>query len=396
MNVGIFEVINYSHFTLVECLIKVYSTDPENTIFLCTSEKNISENKWVLDRFPDLKLLPINKDEDLENYFTRMNQFNFDIAYLVTFENPVFFESLLKSKVDYPFCLFIHNIDFWFKTSYFELGKKFVKNLLNLKQFRGLAKSFDFHFRQFRLNKKVITLILNQNKGKFAVLNQRIKELTSEFIDEQRIVVIPFSFFESVTIRPEKSNTEKLRITIPGYVTQKRRDYLGLLNAIRRNINQLKDICEFDFLGGIQNENDESTQEILILSNELSDNGMIIILHNTPSIKVNEFDQELVKADLVLANLTPKLAYGSNKESGIPFTMIKHAIPGLFQKGVYFMPELEKSILIFDNYDHLFDIIIDLSRDRSKVNHYKSEAIKSSENFKPEKIYNKLLKQHDF
>ena len=118
---------------------------------------------------------------------------------------------------------------------------------------------------------------------------------------------------------------------------------------------------------------------------------MNIIIHNTSSIKVNDFDSELAKADLILANLTPKLGYGNNKESGIPFTMLKFAIPGLFQKGVYFMPELTSSILVFADYYDLIKIIIELNNNEQKMRKLKNEALKNSENFKPENIYQRLL-----
>ncbi|MBK8389425.1 MAG: hypothetical protein IPL23_09200 [Saprospiraceae bacterium] len=86
--------------------------------------------------------------------------------------------------------------------------------------------------------------------------------------------------------------------------------------------NSIKENITWDFLGGIPIEG--QADEIVKRAKDLIAKGYKIILYEKNSVSLNEFDEQLNKADLILGNLMidhgAKSTYGKSMESGLPFS----------------------------------------------------------------------------
>ncbi len=82
---------------------------------------------------------------------------------------------------------------------------------------------------------------------------------------------------------------------------------------------------------------------------------------------MNEFDEQLNKADLILGNLMidhgAKSTYGKSMESGLPFSMIKKAKPCLMIKGYNYPINLQSSVVEYSDNNDLKRILEGLVSD---------------------------------
>lgn len=388
MKVGFCEVISYGHFTLVECLLKVYSSDARNELFIITNQSGFTYCKEFILNYANLTILVKEDTESFPSFYYRINNLDLDYAYFVTFEQPKYFIDFYKTHFSFPIRLFIHNIDFWFEASFFERLKKFIKSCIDIKFIKILKNSFRDHFINFPYNKLIIEKVLNEG-GRLVVLNELLANRVNEFLPNSNCLVFPFSYYDSSIFKPHHVN-KKLRICVPGLITQRRRDYLGLLIKIEERILELKDKVVFDFLGGIQMDGNKKINLILSKINHINKLGMEILIHNESYISNSIFDKELAKCDFILSNLIAKLGYGKTKESGIPFAMIKSGRPGIYPVHHYLMPQLKTSTILYTDYDNMINQIIEISNNRQLIESYHANAITNSQYFLPENIYDRI------
>ena len=388
MKIGFCEVISYGHFTLVECLVKVYSTDEKNELFIITNQSGLSYCKELITNYEKITIVVKDDIEPFPSFYNRINNLKLDYAYFVTFEQPKYFIDFYNTHFTFPIRLFIHNIDFWFEASFFERVKKFIKSCFDVKNIKVAGSNFRDHFIYFPYNKLIIKKILNEG-GRLVVLNEHLAEKIYKFLPNYQCLIFPFSYYDSTIINSLHLNN-KLRICIPGLITQKRRDYLGLLNKIEERILELKDRVIFDFLGGIQKERNKKINKILSKIEHLKSGGMEILIHDEKYILNSLFDKELAKCDFILSNLNTKLGYGKTKESGIPFAMIKSGKPGIYPAHHYLMPQLKSSTILYTDYDNMINQIIEVSKNRKLIDSYHTKAISNSKYFLPENIYARI------
>ena len=388
MNIGIVEIMERGHMTLLECVARIYLSDSHNRLSIFVREDIEKQARKLFSDYTNIDYI-VKKENESDAYFlAKINTYSLDLAYFITFEQLNLLPIFYKINYKFPVRLFIHNIDFWFEVPFSERCIKFIKTSIAQKG-KGLNANFKNHFYNFPFTKKIVKQVIS-NKGKIVVLNSILKENISQYVgNKEDVIIIPFSFREKKITDQSQYNT-KIRLCLPGFVTQRRRDYLGILEAAEQNLDFFKNNITIEFLGGFNLSFDKSVGQILEKSKYLISRGLDLIIYEKNSIPVSEFDEKLSKADFILANLTPILGYGKTKESGIPFTMIKIAKPGLFQVGYPTLDELKNITVYFENYEHLMRLVSDFRQNKHKMNELKTLATETTEIFTPEKIYKQL------
>ena len=184
------------------------------------------------------------------------------------------------------------------------------------------------------------------------------------------------------------SNT-KLRLCVPGIVSNIRRDYDSLFRILLANAEKLKDKITVDLLGYIPEEELHLVETIKTLQ------GLgIDIIYYLEFVFGEKYDRPLSQADIILGNLRVEKnslqKYGQTKESGTVYNMVRGAKPGLLPKNYPLDEEFHVSSVLFKDYEHLGEIILQLVNDSAKIDFLKQEAKISSEKFSPTSLYGLL------
>ena len=109
---------------------------------------------------------------------------------------------------------------------------------------------------------------------------------------------------------------------------------------------------------------------------------------------MKEFDDNLSKADIILGNMHLQQGansiYGKTKETGIIFTMIKAAKPGILPVDYPCDDNLKSSVLTFKNYSDIVRILEHLYNHRNELAILQVKALENALKFTPLSIYSKL------
>jgi hypothetical protein len=184
----------------------------------------------------------------------------------------------------------------------------------------------------------------------------------------------------------------KIRVCVPGFVSQARRDYFSLLDQIQKNYELLSHGFVFDFLGGVD-PNDTSSNLIIHRIRHLATLGIQCLYYEKALVETQEFDYNCSLCDIILGNTNIQVdkysAYGKTKESGIPFAMIKFAKPGILPQGYNTIPELTSSTILFESYEQLGYLLTQLTWER--LHELKVRAKENAIYFSPEAIFKTIL-----
>ena len=385
MIIGIIEVMPKGHFTLVDSIARIYASDPSNTVYLFTTETGAEELKYLTNEIPQ-KLKIISKGSmSVVNFLRDIKKYNLDKIFITTINKYFcdFFEFLDNRRVH----LFIHDINYWFDVS---LKFKFYTFIKGFTLSPRMAYTIKFSLIYPFFYKKVIKKVINSG-GKFVILNAILKNELEKYINSEIIEIIPFSVFNQNQFS-KISHNGLLRVTIPGHISQLRRDYFNLLKMIEENFQAFINKVEFELLGCI--EIGGQGEEIFRMAKKIIKLGVNVIYYEKKYISMPDYDKRLSEADLILGNMNIKLdkysSYGKTKDTGIIFTMIRAAKPGIVITGYPVINELKSSTLVYSNYDELKNILIDLTNNPDKLKYLKNEAYKNSLKFEPSKLYKEL------
>ncbi len=394
MKIAIIEIAQFGHYTYVESIADIYSSIPENEVVIFTDEKGAKQ-------FPLLnaKNISIVKKDAEMSYLDFLSTIkSFEKVIFVTLEpNYKSAFQLAKAFVNVqfncPIYFVIHNIDFWFQQS---LTDKIRNSMYQLKSFNDFVYRLKVYFYYAFINKKIIQKV-KKSGGSFIVISEVVANELSKHIDKKSIKTIPFSVFNN-RLKDKSGENTSIRICIPGYVSAVRRDYFSIFKMLESFTDVLKYHVEIDFLGGIASQ--EGGDKIVEKAKELIALDYKIHIYNKPLVNIEEFDLNLSKADLVLGNLHlnqgVNSSYGKTKDSGLIFTMIKAAKPGLMPKGYNFDAALKTSILQFENYEEVQKMLIHLRENPSELMDLKLKARENSLKYTPLSIYNKIEGTNSF
>jgi hypothetical protein len=387
MKIGILEIMPIGHYTLVDSVVRIFVSDKNNQIYLFLHRNGENDIQNLVKSFPNQIQLRIwDGNSKLESLFKSVNQCGLDKIYMITFEKHFkeFYSFDFNSQVN----IFIHNVDEWFHADVKYILYHIFKNISSFNEFIYRTK-VNIIYKNYR--QKIIKKLLNTG-GRFLVLNSFLRNELIKFLPESKIDIIPFSIYNDSLV-DKSQNNKLLKICIPGMVSEIRRDYYAIINLISNNLDFFSKNIEFEFLGGVANK--EGGQNIIKEVKNLIDKGAKIICYDQQLVPVGMFDERLTHNDIILGNIIVSVdkysKYGKTKETGIPFTMIRAAKPGILPIDYNVINELESSTIRFRDYKELLDILINLVNHRDNLLSLKQEALKNSLKFTPSGVYQKLM-----
>ncbi len=404
MRIAILEIAPHGHYTYVESIALIYTAVPENNVVIFTNEKgynalkHLENDKIVIKKafFTVKERNPDSFGKGVENTFNQI--VGFDKIYVVTLEayakEPFrLMQSFEKTNFSCPIYYVIHNVDFWFQQS---LSDKINNVFFQLKTFKDLTYRLKVYFYYAYINPKIIQKVKSSG-GKFVTLTESVGNELAKYVGKEKVAVVPFSVFNGKILAKQKGkNNPRLRICLPGFVSSTRRDYAPIFQLLANDKNRFfKDNIEFDFLGGISTS--EGGEQIRDEAKVWMSKGYAIRIYDKPSVGLEEFDENLAQADLILGNMHIKQgangAYGKSKESGLIFTMIKAAKVGLLPRGYTADNALKTSVLTFNSYADIASILKKIIENSAYWAQLQANALANSEKFRPRSIYNRLEKE---
>jgi hypothetical protein len=393
MRVGVAEIMDTGHITLAETLCRIFCSDAGNKVYLFTLETHSANLSFLCAIYPNLILVVKPAKQNVEDFLNDTGNYPLDRIYLVTLTKHfrIISEWQLKTRL----FLVIHNTDEWFGNSFYESVRKFFYSISKSPQFNLLIYFFKVSF-VFPVYRKEILHEVKKSNGRLVVLSKSVQKVLKDLKITILSEVIPFSVFDPLLVTEQRSDKSRLRVCVPGILSQYRRNYLAFLETIELQLADFKDELIIDFLGGVQDEN-RLDYHALILNkiDVLKKKGFSIIVHPVRFIPPVEYDIELSKADIIVGNMNVALnrysIYGKTKETGIPFAMIKASKPGILPDSYPIPEELSTSTIVYHEFRDLGKIIADLVSDRQKIADLKKKALDNSKKFSAELIYNQIL-----
>lgn len=386
MTIAIFEIAPKGHYTYVESIAKIYTAVAENKVVIYTTDNGKKAMQHIENQSISI-IVTAAQAEDLE----RIAAQNFDKIFVVTLEPYAKEQHRIMTvfeKINFnaPIYYVIHNVDLWFEQS---LVSKIRNVFFKLNNFGDFIYRLKIYFWYVLINKKIIQKV-EKSGGSFVTLTETVATHLRKYTPS--VSAIPFSVFDEKVI-DNSLNNSKIRICLPGYVSTIRRNYGAIFDILESNEGlKIKEKIEWDFLGGIYKA--ENGESVLERANILKNKGFSIQIYDKPNVGLQEFDENLAKADLVLGNLHlqqgANSSYGKTKESGLIFTMIKAAKPGIVPSEYPLEKTIESSILTFKNYQDLAKILIHLTQHPEILKDLKAKALVNSLKYTPLSIYQKL------
>lgn len=386
MRIGVLDIMPQPHYPMVESTIRIFSSSPSCEVYIFTHATARDTLKSIpLINQDNIHYVVKQESESFSNYISEILKYNIERLYVITPEKYFYYYYLLSKKI--PLFAVIHNIDEWFDFSPTYRWYCLIRDFSN-------HKNIIYHLKKnflYPIWKKLIAINILKGNGKFVVLNSHLKNEVAKYVDKNRIEVIPFSIFEKNLISSENKN-DKIRICIPGTVSQYRRDYISILNMLEMN-SWFKDKIELDLLGYL--DPNENTLQIVEKIDSLIEKGYTLFYYRN-FISPVTFDHLLSKSTVVLGNINVNLdrysKYGRTKDTGVIYTMIKAGKPGILPKDYLLIDDLKSSTLFYDNYKILEEILKKIINEKDVLKLLKNNAIKNSEKYLPENIYRSITK----
>jgi hypothetical protein len=386
--IGILEITQPTHYSVVNGLVKTYACNYNNMVYIFTIEKIATALKE--NGLPEnVELIIYSGKNSLGTFLKKIESQRFERFHLCT-----------VSKVYSHFARFnpqckelyfhVHNVEEWYED---HISKRFALMMHDLKDsnvkvspvravYRFVKGTFLKRYRQ-----KILRKVYSYNHH-YIVHSYSVKRFLAKFVPAQKITVFPFAIYEHMT--DNSSNNTKLRICVPGIVSNIRRDYDSLFNALLLNVENLKGKIIVDLLGYIPEEELHHLETIKTLQNQGID-----MVYYLEFVFGKKYDRPLSQADIILGNLrvekNSSQKYGQTKESGTVYNMVRGAKPGLLPENYPFDEEFRSSSILFKDYNHLAKIILQLANDPAKIASLKQQAKINSEQFSPTSLYGLLM-----
>lgn len=392
MKIAVIEIMETGHVTLAESVCRIFGSDPDTDITLFTLPGHAESLGFITKTLKNIRIIAKKPEQSFSDFLNSVGQVKFDRIYIITLTKR--FKEFSNWKPQGRIFLVVHNLEEWFGLTFFKALPAFFDDFASRPRTGYLLYLLKLHFI-YPVYKRRILRKTVLSSGSLVVLSEAVKKEALKLSDILPVEVLPFSVFDPEAIPESGTNGGPLKICIPGLVSQYRRDYLGLMDLIGKRFGDKKEMFTIDFLGGIRKDNHRNdTAPVLEMAHRLSNIGFAIIIHETEFIAVEEYDRQLSGCDIILGNMNVRLSarsrYGQTKETGLPFAMIKAAKPGILPSQYEVPSELETSVVRYNNYDELGDLIEELINDRQRLKFLSARASENSLLFTPDKIYDRI------
>lgn len=387
--IGIVEICEPNHYSAVNGLMKTYASDPDNKVYVFTIPK-IAKALVENGLLPNIELIEKDEKTSAGEFLRGLENYSLDRLHVCTIygDYKAFVNLGLRHKEIFTH---IHGIDVWFSDSIARAWKIMVFDLKNKSGNRKYHRIIGRFFREAFFNSRYRRAYLRNvrnTRNHYIVHSKGQFETLSRFLPEEKITVFPFAIFEGM--EGNASQNTRLRVCVPGVITQARRDYVTLFEEITRKKEQFKDRITLDLLGFVP-EPERSTMVPLI---EKVQKAGIEVLYYHDFVFGKQYDDLLNSADILLNNqkveLDPTAKYGVTKESGMIFNMLRGAKPGILPVAYQVNDEYLPSTLFYKDYIHLIEILLDLIDNPVKICNLKANAVSLSEQHLPTRLYKRL------
>ena len=391
MIIGIFEVSEPNHYSAVNGLLKTYASDPKNEIIVYTLpsvEKALLENG-----VPDnSQLVVLQKNSSLKKLLDDAEKIAFDRIHICTiFDNYREFGQFKPQAKDVYF--HVHQVEEWYNDDLDRAINTLIPSLKNKDQNRQYSRIIARAVRDYLvyrpIRKKMLDNFDRNYNLKLIVHSEGQKEALEEYSCKSPITIFPFAIYEGM--KDSSFDNKLLRICIPGVITQAKRDYLSLFEALEKNAGILSDRIDLYLLGYIT---DREQDEMGMAIQKLIDSGYQVLYHDT-FVYGKEFDRVIANCDILLNNQfiskNSTEVYGKTKESGMIFNMLRAAKPGFLPKEYNVSSEFYDCTIFFDSYEGLMTSIEELVDDPQRLEQLKTAAQKLSTSYLPNNLYSRLV-----
>ena len=199
--------------------------------------------------------------------------------------------------------------------------------------------------------------------------------------------MFPTLIFEPDFYKDLSTDNTKIRVCIPGSVTQIRREYNKLFDVLESNLDFYKSNFILDLLGFIPPSETAIIERISVMQEK----GLNILSYNY-FIDVKQFDLELYKSDIILSNILLDDSLGlQNKETAAVFHMIRGAKPGVFPESFVLDKDFKDSVVKFKAYSDLHDLFVELFNKPQIIKELKANAMKISLQYSPAELIKRLI-----
>jgi len=391
MHIGIFEVSEPNHYSAVNGLLKTYASDPENKITvyaLPAIQKALEENGLP----ENSSVVVLESGSSLKDLLDDVEKIKFDRIHICTiFDNYGEFAQFKPQTKD--IFLHVHQCEEWYNDNLDRAINTLIPSLKSKDQnrayYRIIARAVRDYLIYKPLRKKMLAEFEQNYQLKIIVHSEGQKEVLLEYDCTLPITVFPFAICEGMG-DSSKSN-QALRICIPGVITQAKRDYLGLFDALMKNAEGLSDQIQLHLLGYITKREKTAMEQAI---SDLKNAGYDLIYHDS-FVYGEEFDQAIAICDLLLNNQfiskNSTEVYGKTKESGMIFNMLRAAKPGLLPEEYNVSSEFDDCTLFFKDYNHLVILLKKVLDDPERLEQLKVAAKNLSVSYLPENLYPRLV-----
>ena len=385
--IGIIEICQPTHYSVVNGLMKAYACDKNNIVYVFIIEE--IANALKENGLPkNAKLIIYSEKDDLKIFLKNIEAYQFDRFHLCTVSKH-YLQFLQFNPQCKELYFHVHNVEEWFDDRISQRFGLMMHDLRNsivkvspIRTIYRFAKEIIRKRYRLRMLKKVYTY-----HHHFIVHSNSVKQFLAKFVPVHKISVFPFAIYEHMHDL-SISNT-KLRICVPGIVSNIRRDYDSLFSILLSNAEKLKGKLTVDLLGYIPEEELHLVETIKTLQSSGID-----MVYYLEFVFGEKYDRPLSQADIILGNLRVEKnsaqKYGQTKESGTVYNMVRGAKPGLLPQNYPLDEEFHASSLLFKDYDDMGEIIVQLVSDSAKIDFLKQQAKNNSEQFSPVSLYRLL------
>jgi hypothetical protein len=349
-----------NHTSSVYTLYRVFSQDCKVVIYTDSKvRKNLDE---ILKG--DVEYVVRGEGESLGSFLKKVERDgSLDYVIFTTFKtHPAFYLYRPKAKT----YLVVRNANSWF-------GRARNKGLKNM------AKNIVMDAFDGRLD------------GVFVELEEIREHVLEEYHYGKSINVIPFCIYEGMEDR--SADNKMLRMCIPGMVSDRRRNYGFVREAMSRLPDEYLGKITLELLGNPVAE--ESGPQIIEGFKELRKRGLELVSYDG-FVSAGPFDEGLSRCDIILGpmnvshqmktSLSRTEVYGQSKSTGVNFAMIRAAKPGILPREMANIRGIDSSTVYFDSVDGLKELIMGLADDRKRLDELKKKARQNSRQFTPEAI----------
>ena len=391
MLVGIIEVSEPNHYSAVNGLLKTYASDRSNKVIVYTLPS--IQQALLENGLPEnVSLVVLEPHQSLKKMLDDAEKIAFDRVHICTiFDNYLEFARFKPKTKEIVF--HVHQCEEWYNDDFNRAINTLIPSLKNKDQNRAysrmIARAMVDYFIYRPIRKKMLFQYEKNYELKIVVHSEGQKEVLREYGCKSPITVFPFAIYEGM--KDSSQSNQRLRICIPGVITQAKRDYLSLFEALQQNAEAMGDRIELHLLGYVTEREQE---EMGAAISDLINSGYHVDYHET-FVYGKEFDRAIAQCDLLLNNQfiskNSTEVYGKTKESGAIFNMLRAAKPGLLPQEYNLASEFHDCTLFFDSYSHLIEILQQVLDDPALLARLKISAQKLSQSYLPISLYPRLV-----